>query len=71
MIINPTLPIVSPPVVNPIFETFVKANIISTEAMLLIFKMILVTTLALVVGIFLNKAMEKKGFSNYLFYRIR
>ena len=62
MIINPTLPIVSPPVVNPIFETFVKANIISTEAMLLIFKMILVTTLALVVGIFLNKAMEKKGF---------
>ena len=48
--------------VNPIFETFVKANIISTEAMLLIFRMILVTTLALVVGIFLNKAMEKKGF---------
>ena len=62
MIINPTLPLVSPPVVNPIFETFIAENIITAEALMLFLKIVLVTAISLVVGLFLNKEMDKKGF---------
>lgn len=62
MIIQPTVPIVSPPVVNPIIQSFVAENIIAWDAIVLILKMILVATAALVIGLFLNRHMEKKGF---------
>lgn len=62
MIINPTLPIVTPPVVNPIIRSFVAENIIATDVLLLIFKMILIATTALIIGLLLNKSMDKKGF---------
>ena len=54
-------PVVSPPVVNPIFQEFVAENIIAGEAILLIFKMLLVATAAFVIGLFLHRSMEKKG----------
>ena len=62
MILNPTLPIVSPPVVNPIIQTFVAENIIASDVLLLIFKMIMVVAASIVVGLLLNKSMDKKGF---------
>ena len=62
MIIQPIHPIVSPPVVNPIFQQFVAENVIAWEAVVLIIKMILVATAALVIGLFLNRNMEKQGF---------
>lgn len=62
MIINPTLPIVSPPVVNPIIQQFVAENVIAMEAVVLILKMILVATASLIIGLFLNRNMEKQGF---------
>ncbi len=62
MIIQPTVPIVSPPVVNPIIQSFVAENIIAWDAIVLILKMILVATAALVIGLFLNRHMEKEGF---------
>lgn len=62
MIINPTLPIVSPPVVNPIIQQFVAENVIAWEAIVLILKMILVASGALIIGLILNKNMEKQGF---------
>ena len=62
MIINPTLPIVTPPVVNPIIRSFVAENIIATDVLLLIFKMILIATTALIIGLLLIKSMDKKGF---------
>ena len=62
MILNPTLPIVSPPVVNPIIQTFVAENIIASDVLLLIFKMIMVVAASNVVGLLLNKSMDKKGF---------
>ena len=62
MILNPTLPIVSPPVVNPIIQTFVAENIIASDDLLLIFKMIMVVAASIVVGLLLNKSMDKKGF---------
>ena len=62
MILNPTLPIVSPPVVNPIIHTFVAENIIASDVLLLIFKMIMVVAASIVVGLLLNKSMDKKGF---------
>lgn len=62
MIIQPTVPIVSPPVVNPIIQSFVAENIIAWDAIVLILKMILVATAALVIGLFLNRHMEKESF---------
>ena len=62
MILNPTLPIVSPPVINPIIQTFVAENIIASDVLLLIFKMIMVVAASIVVGLLLNKSMDKKGF---------
>ena len=62
MIINPTLPIVSPPIVNPIIQTFVAENIIAADVLWLIFKMIMVVVASIVVGLLLNKSMDKKGF---------
>lgn len=62
MIIQPTLPIVSPPVVNPIIQTFVSENVIAWDAIVLILKMILVATASLVIGLLLNRNMEKQGF---------
>jgi Flp pilus assembly protein protease CpaA len=62
LILNPTLPIVSPPVVNPIIQTFVAENIIASDVLLLIFKMIMVVVASIVVGLLLNKSMDKKGF---------
>jgi len=62
LIIQPTVPIVSPPVVNPIIQSFVAENIIAWDAIVLILKMILVATAALVIGLFLNRHMEKEGF---------
>ena len=62
MIIQPITPIVSPPVVNPVFQEFVVENIISWDALMLIFKIILVATASLVIGLFLNRNMEKQGF---------
>ena len=61
MIINPIIPTVTP-VVQPVFQTFVAENIITWEAFVLILKIILVATAALVVGLFLNRNMEKQGF---------
>ena len=62
MIIQPIHPIVSPPVINPIFQQFVAENVIAWDAVLLIIKMILVATAALVIGLLLNRNMEKQGF---------
>ena len=61
MIINPIIPTVTP-VVQPVFQTFVAENIITWEAFVLILKIILVAIAALVVGLFLNRNMEKQGF---------
>ena len=61
MIINPIIPTVTP-VVQPVFQTFVAENIITWEAFVLILKIILVATAALVVGLILNRNMEKQGF---------
>ena len=61
MIINPIIPTVTP-VVQPIIRTFVAENVIAWEAFVLILKIILVATAALVVGLFLNRNMEKQGF---------
>ena len=52
----------SPPVVNPIIQTFVAENVIAWEAIVLILKMILVVTESLIIGLFLNRNMEKQGF---------
>ena len=62
MIIQPISPIVSPPVVNPVIQQFVAENIISWDALWLIIKIILVATASLVIGLFLNRNMEKQGF---------
>ena len=62
MIIPPIHPIIYPPVVNPIFQQFVAENVIAWDSERLIIKMILVATAALVIGLLLNRNMEKQGF---------
>lgn len=47
---------------EPVFETFVSENVIASDAVVLILKMILVTAASLIVGLCLNKEMEKQGF---------
>lgn len=62
MIINPTLPIISPPAVQPIFRSFITENMIALDVILLIIKMLLVLTISLVIGLLLHRNMEKIGF---------
>ena len=63
MIIQPPIPpVVTPPIVNPVFREFITENIIAWEAIVLILKMILVATGALIIGLILNRNMEKQGF---------
>lgn len=57
-----TLPIVSPPVIQPIVETFTKENIIAKDAVLLILKILLVIALSLIVGLLLCRRMERRFF---------
>lgn len=63
MIINSTLPIISPPVVQPVFKSFITANIIAWDVLILIFKILLVAAASLVIGLILHKSMEKEGFA--------
>ncbi len=63
MVIQPIVPsIIYPPVVNPVVREFIIENIISTEVLLLIFKMILITVGAILIGLLLNRNMAKEGF---------
>lgn len=62
MIINPILPIGSSPVVNPIIQTFVAENVIAWEVVVLILNIVFIAIASLVVGLILNKSMEKQEF---------
>lgn len=56
------IPYAPPPVIEPVFETFVSENVIASDALVLILKIILVTAASLIAGLFLNREMEKQGF---------
>ncbi len=63
MVIEPIIPsIIYPPMVTPVVREFIIQNIISPEVLLLIFKIILFTLGALLVGWVLNSSMKKEGF---------
>ena len=61
MYINP-INSISMPIAQPIIESFVSENMLAWEAILLIFKMLLIATASLIVGFYLNRYMKKRGF---------